>query len=90
MCPTPHETNGGVNGSNATAIDVSSVTNGNGHSNGHANGNAQSNGNGHANPASGRRSNPYAPVGDFLSNVSRFKIIESTLREVCVFHSAEK
>ncbi|KAF1811210.1 homocitrate synthase [Eremomyces bilateralis CBS 781.70] len=25
--------------------------------------------------------NPYAPVGDFLSNVSRFKIIESTLRE---------
>ncbi len=27
------------------------------------------------------RSNPYAPVGDFLSNVSRFKIIESTLRE---------
>lgn len=27
------------------------------------------------------RSNPYKPVGDFLSNVSRFKIIESTLRE---------
>ncbi|KAF2235601.1 homocitrate synthase [Viridothelium virens] len=27
------------------------------------------------------RSNPYQPVGDFLSNVSRFKIIESTLRE---------
>jgi homocitrate synthase len=26
-------------------------------------------------------SNPYAPVGDFLSNVSKFKIIESTLRE---------
>lgn len=25
--------------------------------------------------------NPYMPVGDFLSNVSRFKIIESTLRE---------
>ncbi|KAI1869080.1 uncharacterized protein JN550_006067 [Neoarthrinium moseri] len=25
--------------------------------------------------------NPYAPVGDFLSNVSNFKIIESTLRE---------
>jgi len=25
--------------------------------------------------------NPYAPVGDFLSNVSRFKVIESTLRE---------
>jgi hypothetical protein len=27
------------------------------------------------------RSNPYKPVGGFLSNVSRFKIIESTLRE---------
>jgi hypothetical protein len=24
---------------------------------------------------------PYKPVGDFLSNISRFKIIESTLRE---------
>ncbi|ERS96882.1 uncharacterized protein SPSK_02501 [Sporothrix schenckii 1099-18] len=28
-----------------------------------------------------RNSNPYQPVGDFLSNVSRFKLIESTLRE---------
>ncbi|EGO54326.1 hypothetical protein NEUTE1DRAFT_68872 [Neurospora tetrasperma FGSC 2508] len=27
------------------------------------------------------RSNPYQPVGDFLSNVGSFKIIESTLRE---------
>lgn len=27
------------------------------------------------------RHNPYQPVGDFLSNVSRFQIIESTLRE---------
>ncbi|KAF2241015.1 homocitrate synthase [Trematosphaeria pertusa] len=27
------------------------------------------------------KSSPYHPVGDFLSNVSRFKIIESTLRE---------
>ncbi len=27
------------------------------------------------------RSNPYQPVGDFLSNISNFKIIESTLRE---------
>lgn len=25
--------------------------------------------------------NPYQPTGDFLSNISRFKIIESTLRE---------
>ncbi|KAI4094288.1 MAG: hypothetical protein L6R37_007278 [Teloschistes peruensis] len=36
------------------------------------------NGNSHSVPS---RSNPYAPVGDFLSNVSKFKIIESTLRE---------
>jgi homocitrate synthase len=28
-----------------------------------------------------RSNNPYAPVGDFLSNISKFKIIESTLRE---------
>ncbi|KAL2258196.1 hypothetical protein VTK26DRAFT_8588 [Humicola hyalothermophila] len=42
-----------------------------------------------ANGANGRvsnggahfRSNPYQPVGDFLSNVGNFKIIESTLRE---------
>jgi homocitrate synthase len=27
------------------------------------------------------RANPYQPVGDYLSNVSSFKIIESTLRE---------
>lgn len=27
-----------------------------------------------------RPSNPYQPVGDYLSNVNRFKIIESTLR----------
>ena len=28
-----------------------------------------------------KSANPYAPVGDFLSNISRFQIIESTLRE---------
>jgi len=32
-------------------------------------------------PQSTHKSSPYAPVGDFLSNVGRFKIIESTLRE---------
>lgn len=32
--------------------------------------------------------NPYASVGDYLSNVSRFKIIESTLREGEQFASA--
>ncbi|KAK0644050.1 HMGL-like-domain-containing protein [Cercophora newfieldiana] len=39
--------------------------------------NGRANGNGNAN----FRSNPYQPVGDFLSNVDNFKIIESTLRE---------
>ncbi|KPI34845.1 Homocitrate synthase, mitochondrial [Cyphellophora attinorum] len=29
----------------------------------------------------GRERNPYAPVQDFLSNISKFKVIESTLRE---------
>jgi homocitrate synthase len=32
-------------------------------------------------PSTVNRSSPYAAVGDFLSNVNRFKIIESTLRE---------
>jgi homocitrate synthase len=27
------------------------------------------------------KTNPYQPVGDYLSNVANFKIIESTLRE---------
>ncbi|KAK4224202.1 HMGL-like-domain-containing protein [Podospora fimiseda] len=34
-----------------------------------------------ANGGANFRSNPYQPVGDFLSNVDKFKIIESTLRE---------
>lgn len=34
----------------------------------------------HQNPHPHKRS-PYQPVGDFLSNISRFQIIESTLRE---------
>lgn len=37
--------------------------------------------NGNSNGGANFRSNPYQPVGDFLSNVGRFKIIESTLRE---------
>lgn len=57
------------------------------------NGNGVSTGNGHSNgaPTGFQRvgngstpintKNPYQPVGDFLSNVGNFKIIESTLRE---------
>ncbi|KAG7286484.1 Saccharopine dehydrogenase [Staphylotrichum longicolle] len=37
--------------------------------------------NGKPNGGAKFRSNPYQPVGDFLSNVGSFKIIESTLRE---------
>ena len=40
--------------------------------------NGASNGSGHIAPS---LRNPYQPVGDFLSNVQNFKIIESTLRE---------
>ncbi|KAK2003927.1 homocitrate synthase [Colletotrichum falcatum] len=57
-------------------------------SNGHANGsNGAANGNNAdhpgytAIPTKQKHSNPYQPVGDFLSNVDRYKIIESTLRE---------
>ncbi|KAK5020484.1 homocitrate synthase lys21 [Cryomyces antarcticus] len=68
----------------------------NGHTNGHTNGtNGHTNGTvdapGHEgytgvvsrqNPhIQNRANNPYQPVGDFLSNISRFQIIESTLRE---------
>jgi homocitrate synthase len=54
----------------------------NGITNGHANGNVNGNTNGTSNGNSAEpKSNPYQPVGDFLSNVARFKIIESTLRE---------
>ena len=35
-----------------------------------------------------QKQNPYQPIGDFLSNVPRFKIIESTLREGEQFASA--
>ncbi|KAF8451769.1 HMGL-like-domain-containing protein [Terfezia claveryi] len=53
------------------------VSNGNGHSN-NAPAGFQRVGNGSA-PINNK--NPYQPVGDFLSNVGNFKIIESTLRE---------
>ncbi|KAF1993236.1 homocitrate synthase [Amniculicola lignicola CBS 123094] len=71
MCPPveespAHGSNGHANGSNGTA-------NGSSH-NGYTG--IQSSHNPHPNHKS-----PYQPVGDFLSNVSNFKIIESTLRE---------
>ncbi|KAH6617137.1 HMGL-like-domain-containing protein [Chaetomium tenue] len=43
-----------------------------------ANGSSSANG---ANGGGQFRSSPYQPVGDYLSNVNKFKIIESTLRE---------
>lgn len=70
MCPTPDDvpaTNGQTNGANGT-------TNG---TNGEHPGFTPV-------ETSSRRPNernPYLPVGDFLSNISKFKIIESTLRE---------
>jgi homocitrate synthase len=76
MCPSADEVEAnGVNGQ----------TNGvNGHSNG-ANGDANHAGytgiQTRSTPAPLNARNPYLPVGDFLSNVSKFKIIESTLRE---------
>lgn len=72
MCPTADEieTNGTSNGTN-------------GHSNGSNSDGSHPGFTGihtRPDPATENR-NPYAPVGDFLSNVHRFKIIESTLRE---------
>ncbi|KAK3995321.1 HMGL-like-domain-containing protein [Cladorrhinum sp. PSN332] len=43
--------------------------------------NAPANGASGNNGGANFRTNPYQPVGDFLSNVDKFKIIESTLRE---------
>ena len=61
-----------LNGS-TSAHSVSSNANGHPTANGAANGTA--------NGRSTRPFNPYAPrASDFLSNVSNFKIIESTLR----------
>ncbi|KAJ9648887.1 homocitrate synthase lys21 [Coniosporium tulheliwenetii] len=75
-------------------VDDAPTTNGNATDgtngvNGHANGANGANGSHpgftavetRQNPHPHMQANPYAPVGDFLSNISRFKIIESTLRE---------
>jgi homocitrate synthase len=53
----------------------------NGITNGTSNGTANGTTNGTSNARRAAPRNPYAPVDDFLSNVSRFSIIESTLRE---------
>ena len=64
-----------LNGSTSahSVASTAAASNGvNGHANGTANGTA---------PRPQRPINPYAPrASDFLSNVSNFKIIESTLR----------
>jgi len=67
MCPTcePEQTNGHANGTNGNT---------NGNLEGYTGVQTRNN------PRPDHVS-PYKPVGDFLSNVSRFKIIESTLRE---------
>lgn len=41
----------------------------------------ETNGSAQAVPAPHQKSSPYQNVGDFLSNVNKFQIIESTLRE---------
>ncbi|TDZ66075.1 Homocitrate synthase [Colletotrichum trifolii] len=73
MCPTPDApaSNGHSNGSNGHANGT----------NGAANGNKADHPGFTAIPTKQKHSNPYQPVGDFLSNVDRYKIIESTLRE---------
>ncbi|KAJ9149276.1 hypothetical protein NKR23_g4425 [Pleurostoma richardsiae] len=84
MCPSCEPEQVAANG------HTNGTTNGqtNGHTNG-TNGTAANGSDGHPgftaietrqNPHP-HRSSPYQPVGDFLSNVSKFKIIESTLRE---------
>lgn len=69
MCP-PAETNGHANGVNGT------------HANG-TNGVKKDEFTGikNAHKVHAHQSRPSRPVGDFLSNVANFKIIESTLRE---------
>ncbi|KAK2066434.1 hypothetical protein P8C59_000258 [Phyllachora maydis] len=83
MCPScepeqPVASNGSNNGH-------PNGTNGTNGTNGHANGSSNARVEGHAGVTAyetrAPSRNPYQPVGDFLSNVHRFKIIESTLRE---------
>jgi homocitrate synthase len=88
MCPTPDDGAPAPNG--ATTNGVSNGTNGVNGSVFHAQYplQAQLKASGHpgftgidTKPTPKQNRNPYQPVGDFLSNISRFQIIESTLRE---------
>lgn len=90
MCPTNADVHPG---DEMVPVDVSgappvahSVNGANGHSNG-TNGTSNGHSNGQSNGHAQRPTNPYAPrYADFLSNVSNFKIIESTLRgNYCLF-----
>ncbi|GKT43241.1 homocitrate synthase, mitochondrial [Colletotrichum spaethianum] len=71
MCPTPDvpASNGHSNGTNGHANGTNGAANGD-------KAGVYSN-----DRTKQKHSNPYQPVGDFLSNVDRYKIIESTLRE---------
>lgn len=85
MCPHANGDMLPADASQMVPVDMSHTngsTNGvNGDANGHVNGNV----NGRSRPvaANAQPRNPYAPrYADFLSNVSNFNIIESTLRGV--------
>ncbi|KAK1564266.1 homocitrate synthase [Colletotrichum navitas] len=73
MCHGPN-----VPGSNCYSSGTEGHANG---SNGATNSNKADHAGYAAIPTQQKHSNPYQPVGNFLSNVERYKIIESTLRE---------
>jgi homocitrate synthase len=83
MCP---HANGNHVPTDASEMVAVPLTNG---SNGVTNGKrGTTRSNGFSNYLEQRRTNPYAPrAADFLSNVSNFNIIESTLRGL-TFHNA--
>lgn len=83
MCPRANGDSTPNDPSEMVAVELSNgnsthINGVNGHTNG-INGHAATNG--QSKPQEQQRRNPYAPrASDFLSNVSNFKIIESTLR----------
>ncbi|PWN21810.1 homocitrate synthase [Microstroma glucosiphilum] len=73
--------NGHVEGIEKTHVGVENTV-ANGHVNGNGNGAASTSSNGNSNGSSGYSTMPFSSrASDLLSNVSNFKIIESTLRE---------